>query len=59
MEYYFHKEDKMDELELERTFLARELPEEFIAGGMLARKKYEEIEGKLEEFGYKRIKGEA
>ena len=38
-----------------KSMLADVTPEEFIAGGMLAGKRYEDVEGELLKYGYKRI----
>ena len=59
VDFEFSDAEEKNKFKMPKSLLADVTPEEFIAGGMLAGKKYEEIEGKLEEFGYKRIKGEA
>ncbi|MBR5046482.1 hypothetical protein IKX73_02545 [Candidatus Saccharibacteria bacterium] len=55
VEFEFANAREKDEFVMPESMLADVTPEEFIAGGMLAGKKYEEIEGELERFGYKRI----
>ena len=55
VEFEFADAKEKDEFVMPESMLADVTPEEFIAGGMLAGKKYEEIEGELERFGYRRI----
>lgn len=57
VEFEFANAREKDEFVMPDGMLADVTPEEFIAGGMLAGKRYEEIEGELERFGYKRIVG--
>jgi CYTH domain-containing protein len=59
VDFEFSDVEEKNKFKMPKSLLADVTPEEFIAGGMLAGKKYEEIEGKLKEFGYKRIKEKA
>ncbi len=55
VEFEFANAREKDEFATPESMLADVTSEEFIAGGMLAGKKYEDIEGELEGFGYRRI----
>jgi len=55
VEFEFANAREKNEFVMPESMLADVTPEEFIDGGMLAGKKYEEIEGELERFGYKKI----
>lgn len=55
VDFEFSDVRSKNEFKMPGGMLADVTPEEFIAGGMLAGKKYEEIEGELKNYGYKRI----
>ena len=56
VDFEFDDVDEKNKFKTPKSMLADVTPEEFIAGGMLAGKKYEDIERELNKFGYKRIK---
>ena len=56
VEFEFSDGKEKDEFVMPKSMLADVTPEEFIAGGMLAGKKYADIEGELDRFGYRRIR---
>ena len=55
VDFEFASVDEKNAFVMPEGMLADVTPEEFIAGGMLAGKKYEDIEGELEKYGYKRV----
>ena len=55
VDFEFDNIDSKNNFKMPDSLLADVTPEEFIAGGMLAGKRYEDIEGELEKFGYERL----
>ena len=55
VDFEFSDVDEKNKFKTPDSMLADVTPEEFIAGGMLAGKRYEDIEGELKKYGYKRI----
>ncbi len=53
IEFEFDNQEALDTFEMPEFCLADVTQEAFIAGGVLAGKKYEDIAGDLERFGYK------
>ena len=55
VDFEFSDVDEKNKFKTSDSMLADVTPEEFIAGGMLAGKRYEDIERELKKYGYKRI----
>lgn len=55
VDFEFETKKEKDEFEMPTFCLADITQETFIAGGMICSKKYEDIEEKLNKFGYKKI----
>lgn len=55
VDFEFQSKKEMNNFEIPKFCLADVTQEEFIAGGMLCGKSYENIEKELDKFGYKRI----
>jgi len=54
VDFEFSSHEEKDSFEMPEFCLAEVTHEEFIAGGMLCGKKYEDIESKLADFGYQK-----
>ncbi len=55
VDFEFDTEQEKDAFEMPDFCLAEVTQEEFIAGGMLCGKSFEDIKDKLEKFGYKKV----
>lgn len=55
VDFEFSDVDEKNKFVMPSSMLADVTPEEFIAGGMLAGKKYEDIVGELDRYKYKKI----
>jgi CYTH domain-containing protein len=55
VDFEFENEEDKDSFEMPDFCLIEVTQEEFLAGGMICGKSYEEIKEKLEKFGYKRL----
>ena len=55
VDFEFETEEEKEKFEMPEFCLADVTQENFIAGGMLAGKKYKDIEKELERFEYKKL----
>lgn len=55
VDFEFSDVEEKNKFKMPESMLADVTPEEFIAGGMLAGKRYEDVEGELGKYGYEKI----